>query len=115
EPIMSESEIRLKRAYEEPADNDGIRELVDRVWPRGVSEEKAALDEWLKSVAPSTTLRKWFGHDPHKWEEFRKQYRSELEDEEHADGLRRLHELYEQGGRLTLIYAAKDEQYNNAV
>lgn len=111
---MTTSSIRLKRAYDEPANSDGMRVLVDRVWPRGVSKEKAALDEWVKSVAPSTELRKWFGHDPNKWNEFRRRYLAELEDAEHADGVARLQELHE-AGRLTLIYAARDTAHNQAV
>lgn len=111
---MTVSNIRLKRAYDEPANSDGTRVLVDRVWPRGISKEKAALDEWLKSVAPSTELRKWFGHDPDKWDEFCRRYRAELEDDESAEGVARLRELHE-AGRLTLVFAAKDEAHNNAV
>lgn len=70
--------IRLKRAYDEPSKQDGLRILVERLWPRGVSKEKVAVDLWLKDLAPSTELRKWFGHDPKKWDEFRKRYWSEL-------------------------------------
>lgn len=111
---MSTADIRLKRAYEAVADDDGTRVLVDRIWPRGVSKDKAALDEWLKSVAPSTELRKWFGHDPEKWDEFCGRYREELQDDERAEGVERLRTLHE-AGRMTLVYAAKDETHNNAV
>lgn len=111
---MATADIRLKRAYEEAADDDGTRVLVDRIWPRGVSKDKAALDEWLKSVAPSAELRKWFGHDPQKWSTFCGRYRAELEDEARAEGVARLRELHA-NGRLTLVFAAKDEAHNNAV
>src|SRR5699024_1268007 len=111
---MSTADIRHKRAYEAAADDDGTRVLVDRIWPRGVSKDKAALDEWLKSVAPSTALRKWFGHDPAKWDEFRTRYRQELQADERAEGLRRLRALHE-AGPMTLVFAARDEEHNNAV
>lgn len=104
--------IRLKRAYEEPAKKDGLRILVERLWPRGVSKEKAAVDLWLKDLAPSTELRKWFGHDPEKWGEFRKRYRAELE--EKGDLLVLLkHRTTE--GPVTFVYAAHDENHNGAV
>ncbi|HLQ86212.1 MAG TPA: DUF488 domain-containing protein [Salinisphaeraceae bacterium] len=112
---MSGAEIRLKRAYDDAADNDGTRILVDRVWPRGVSKEKARLDDWLKDVAPSTELRKWFGHDPDKWDEFSKRYRAELEDDDHAEAMDNLRSVYQDVGRLTLVFAAKDEEHNQAV
>lgn len=111
---MSDSNVRLKRVYDSAADSDGARVLVDRVWPRGVSKDKAALDEWLKSVAPSSDLRKWFGHDPDKWDEFCRRYRQELADDEHAEGMERLRSLHD-AGRVTLVFAAKDETYNQAV
>lgn len=111
---MSKAAVRLKRAYDAAADDDGARVLVDRVWPRGVSKDKAALDEWVKSVAPSTGLRKWFGHDPEKWPEFCERYRAELEDDERAQGLARLRE-WQAAGPLTLVFSAKDETHNNAV
>jgi uncharacterized protein YeaO (DUF488 family) len=104
--------IQVKRAYEPPAPGDGYRVLVDRLWPRGVSKEKLALDEWRKEIAPSDALRKWFGHDPEKWAEFRKRYFAEL------DGQRdRVLELLQHAdpGPLTLVYGAKDEEHNNAV
>lgn len=104
--------IRLKRAYEEPSKDDGTRILVERLWPRGVSKEEAAINLWLKEVAPSAELRKWYGHDPDKWEEFRRRYRAELDDRrEMLDDLkRRLKE-----GPVTFIFAAKDEEHNSAV
>jgi uncharacterized protein YeaO (DUF488 family) len=103
--------ISLKRAYEPPAETDGMRVLVDRLWPRGVTKSKAKIDLWVKDVAPSTELRKWFGHDPEKWPEFQKRYRAELK------GNPALSELREQSrrGNITLVYAARDELHNDAV
>ncbi len=104
--------IRLKRAYDTPSNRDGLRMLVERLWPRGLSKEKAAMDLWLKDLAPSTELRKWFGHDPEKWNEFRKRYWSELE--EKGDLLTLLkHRTTE--GDVTFVYAASDEERNSAV
>lgn len=108
------SDIRLKRAFEDAADNDGQRILVDGMWPRGVKKEDAALDHWLKQIAPSSDLRKWFGHDPDKWQEFKKRYKQELESGEQKECLDTLRECYE-NGRVTLVFAARDKQYNNAV
>lgn len=104
--------IRIKRAYEAPAGEDGFRVLVDRLWPRGVSREDAAVDLWMKEVAPSDELRKWFGHDPERWDEFRQRYGRELE--ENADALAFLEEKAG-AGTLTLVYAARDTAHNNAV
>ena len=104
-------DIRLKRAYDDPADNDGHRVLVDAMWPRGVSKETAQLDDWMKDVAPSDELRKWFGHDPEKWDDFRKRYHGELDDNDAVKGL--IDRARE--GRVTLVYAAKDEDHNNAI
>lgn len=103
--------VHIKRVYEAPATADGKRVLVDRLWPRGVSKEKAKIDHWLKDVAPSTALRKWFGHDPAKWVEFQKRYRAELK------GSAALGELKQLASRspTTLVYAAADEEHNNAV
>ena len=104
--------IRLKRAYDEPSKQDGMRILVERLWPRGVSKEKAAFDLWLKDLAPSTELRKWYGHDPEKWDEFRKRYWSELG--EKGDLLMLLkHRTTE--GTVTFVFAASDEERNSAV
>ena len=105
-------DIRLKRAYTAATDADGTRVLVDRLWPRGVSKEKARLDLWLKAIAPSTELRKWFNHDPAKWEEFCQRYTQELED--NPEAVKRLLELAATG-RITLIYGARDEAHNEAV
>ena len=105
--------IKIKRVYEPAEKSDGYRVLVDRIWPRGESKEKADLDEWLKEIAPSTELRKWFGHDPDKMAEFTKKYRAELVDNsEQVDKLRKIvadHDV------VTLVYAAKDEKDNQAV
>lgn len=104
--------IRIKRVYDEPTPEDGKRILVDRLWPRGITKDKARIDEWLKEVAPSDGLRQWFGHDPARWDEFRERYRRELDAKaELLDGLRKL----VAGGTVTLLFAAKDEKHNNAV
>lgn len=105
-------EIHLKRAYEAPSKQDGQRILVDRVWPRGIKKENAALDLWLKAAAPSTALRKWFGHDPGKWAEFQRRYRAELD--RIPDELEPLREAV-QKGTVTLVYGAHDTVHNNAV
>lgn len=104
--------VRVKRIYEPPADDDGTRILVDRIWPRGISREQAMLDEWMKDIAPSTGLRKWFGHRSDRWEEFRRAYLQELE--QHAGRLAELQRLASRGD-VTLLFAAKDESRNNAV
>lgn len=103
--------IRLKRAYDPAAPGDGLRILVDRLWPRGLSKERAALDDWIKEVAPSTGLRKWFGHDPAKWADFQTRYRAELQDRPAFDHLRKL----AADRTVTLIFAAKDTEHNEAV
>jgi uncharacterized protein YeaO (DUF488 family) len=104
--------VRLKRAYELPAPDDGMRILIDRLWPRGIKKTDAAIDEWMKEIAPSTELRKWFGHDPERWHEFRRRYQSEVR--QHPDELDRLRALA-QHGRITLVFAAHDEAHNDAV
>lgn len=106
------SHLRLKRAYEPAAPEDGMRILVDRLWPRGVSKEKASLDEWEKEIAPSTELRQWFGHEPSRWTEFQRRYRDELQD--HADILDHIRELAKKQ-TVTLVYSAHDEEHNDAV
>ncbi len=104
--------IRLKRIYEPPSENDGTRILVERLWPRGVSKEKAAVDLWLKEVAPSPELRKWYGHEPSRWEEFRRRYRAEIEvNVEVLSELKR----WLKDGPVTFVYAAKDESHNSAI
>src|SRR5262249_24896170 len=104
--------IKLKRAYEKPSHDDGLRVLVERLWPRGLTKERAAVDLWLKEVAPSPELRKWFGHDPAKWEQFQKRYWKELEEKEEAVQL-----LKQKGtqGTVTLIYGARDGEHNSAL
>lgn len=108
---MSER-IRLKRIYDETSPDDGYRILVDRVWPRGMRKDKAAVDRWLRDVAPSSELRKWFGHDPERWPEFRRRYREEL-----AAGPPALYELIElcRDGTVTLLFGARDRERNQAV
>lgn len=103
---------RTKRIYDDPDPDDGTRVLVDRLWPRGVSKAEAQLDEWLKSVAPSDELREWYDHDNERWDQFRTRYRSELD--ETADPVERLLD-YAASGRVTLLYAARDRDHNNAV
>ncbi len=106
-------EIGIKRVYEPPAESDGRRILVDRLWPRGLSKEAARLDGWLKDVAPSPQLRLWFGHQEERFEEFRRLYRLELEND--ADKQAALRQLLAMGGSLTLLYGAKDTAHNQAV
>ncbi|MFL5341179.1 MAG: DUF488 domain-containing protein [Gemmataceae bacterium] len=104
--------IRLKRAYEPASKDDGLRILVERLWPRGVSKRRAKIDLWLKAVAPSAKLREWYGHDPDKWPQFRKRYRAELNG--HGD-LITLLKLVAQGRAVTFVYAASDEERNSAL
>lgn len=106
------ADVHLKRAYEPADDTDGCRVLVDRLWPRGVSKADAAIAEWLKELAPSTELRKWFGHDPDRWDEFRRRYAEEIRG--HTELLAHLRDLA-RGGPVTLVYAAHDEIHNDAV
>jgi uncharacterized protein YeaO (DUF488 family) len=104
--------IQLKRVYEEPSQKDGFRILVDRLWPRGLTKARAAVDLWLKDVAPSAELRKWFGHDPAKWKQFQVRYRKELR--ENKDAL----ELLKQKSKehtVTLLFGARDEEHNEAL
>ncbi len=104
--------IRLKRAYEKPEPADGTRILVDRLWPRGLTKKKAAIDLWLKELAPSTELRKWFGHDPRKWPGFRNRYRTQLK---HQTTPLQLIRRRAREGVVTLIYGARDQEHNEAV
>ena len=110
--MARQSQVQLKRAYDPPTPRDGTRILVDRLWPRGVKKAKARIDIWLKDVAPSTTLRQWFGHDPARWSEFRRRYRAELKRQPEA--LARLRALARQG-RVTLVFGARDARHNQAV
>jgi uncharacterized protein YeaO (DUF488 family) len=105
--------IRTKRIYEPPAEEDGYRILVDRLWPRGVSEEKVRIDVWLKEIAPSDTLRKWFSHDPTKWEEFKKKYEIELKGKQ--DLIKEIPKMEKEKGTVTLLFSARDEEHNQAV
>ncbi len=105
-------DVQLKRAYEEPSPADGYRVLVDRLWPRGVRRDRAHLDEWTRELAPSAELRRWFGHDPERYAEFRRRYREELA--AHEDKLGELRGRARQG-TLTLIYGARDTEHNDAV
>ena len=104
--------VIIKRAYEPAEASDGARVLVDRLWPRGVTKERAALTRWCKEVAPSTTLRKWFGHEPARWSEFRRRYKSELKRK--VASVSALRQLARQG-RMTLVFGARDETHNEAV
>ena len=104
--------IKLKRAYEQPSSADGLRILVERLWPRGVSKQKAKIDLWLKDLAPSTELRQWYGHDPARWPQFRKRYRAELKGQ--GDVLALLRYVTEEK-TVTFVYAASDEERNSAV
>jgi uncharacterized protein YeaO (DUF488 family) len=106
--------IRLKRVYEAAAADDGVRVLVDRLWPRGLSKEKARVDEWLKELGPSTALRKWFNHDPERWDEFRTRYRAELASPEQRQRLDHLRALARQQ-TVSLLYGARDSEHNEAV
>ncbi|HSR13011.1 MAG TPA: DUF488 domain-containing protein [Thermodesulfobacteriota bacterium] len=103
--------IKIKRAYEPPAPGDGTRILVDRLWPRGITKEKAKISEWLKELSPSTELRKWYAHDPAKWPEFKKRYRKELAGRE--DEIRRLRDAARKG-TVTLVFSSKELEINNA-
>lgn len=104
--------IQLKRAYEAASEDDGYRVLVDRLWPRGISKQDARIDLWLKEIAPSTELRRWFEHDPKKWDEFRERYHQELAS--HPDVVKHLADLVKKQ-HVTLVYGAKNEEFNQAV
>ena len=109
---ISAKNIKLKRAYEKPAAEDGTRILVDRLWPRGLTKDKAAIDHWFKEIAPSTKLRKWFAHDPDRWNDFRRRYIEELKGD--ALQLGEIRKLARHSP-ITLVYAAHDELHNDAV
>ena len=109
---ITAANVRLKRAYERPAREDGHRILVDRLWPRGLSKKAAAIDEWLKDIAPSTALRQWFGHDTTRWAEFQRRYRDEIR--LNPLQFRKLRALARQGP-ITLVFSAHDEAHNDAV
>lgn len=105
--------IKIKRIYEKHSPNDGFRILIDRLWPRGVSKDDAHVDIWFKEIAPTDHLRKWFSHDPKKWETFKKKYIKELK--ENKSSLDKIKDLKKEHKIITLIFSAKDEQHNNAV
>jgi uncharacterized protein YeaO (DUF488 family) len=111
--MTSKQEVRVRRVYDEPTDEDGTRVLVDRVWPRGLSKDKAHVDEWCKQVAPSTELRKWYAHDPGRFAEFTRRYRAELEDPERAEALTRLRKLA-RDRTLTLVTATRAIEISQA-
>ncbi|MEO5997557.1 MAG: DUF488 domain-containing protein [Chitinophagaceae bacterium] len=104
--------VKMKRVYEKPEKEDGMRILVDRLWPRGLTKEKAKVDVWMKEIAPSTELRKWFDHDPEKWESFQKRYQQEVKENHEQVSLLK---DYLKNGIVTLLYAAKDELHNEAI
>ncbi len=104
--------LKIKRMYDGASAQDGARILVDRLWPRGIKKEQAAIDDWLKELSPSDSLRKWFGHDPSRWVEFKRRYKKELETKQEIIEQLRKHA---QHGTVTLLYAAKDTDHNNAV
>ena len=109
---MPTKRIILKRVYETPSKNDGVRILVDRLWPRGLSKDRAKIDLWLREVAPSDELRRWFNHEPAKWEEFRRRYFAELDEKDRV-----VRSILDEasGSKVTVLFAAKDETHNNAV
>jgi uncharacterized protein YeaO (DUF488 family) len=109
--VRMSGKVRTKRVYEEASPRDGTRVLVDRIWPRGLRKESASVDLWLKEIAPSTELRKWYGHNPERWMEFKKRYETELAD--HTDELKQLIALARKGP-VTLLFAAHDGERSNA-
>lgn len=110
--ICSMSKIKTKRVYEDASEDDGFRILTERLWPRGVSKERAQLDQWMKGIAPSHELRKWFDHDPDKWDEFKEKYRRELFGSEFVE---EMIEIIKNQETVTFVYASKDEEYNSTV
>jgi len=104
--------VTIKRVYEEPSESDGTRILVDRLWPRGLTKEKAKVDVWLKDIAPSTELRKWFNHEPSKWPGFKKRYQEEISSNIEVLNILKKHLA---SGKATIVYGAKDEEHNDAV
>ena len=104
--------VQVKRVYEPPHAGDGVRILIDRVWPRGLSKARAGVDHWMKDLAPTTALRKWFGHDPEKWDEFRRRYHAELDTSAHTLAALR---VMTRECRVTLVYGARGTEYNNAL
>jgi len=111
--VATGSAVKIKRAYEDPADSDGRRILVERLWPRGLRKTTAAIDVWLKEIAPSTELRRWYAHDVARWPEFRRRYEDELRSNREA--VAELLTFCRSGAAVSLIYAAHDEEHNSAV
>jgi uncharacterized protein YeaO (DUF488 family) len=105
--------IQIKRVYDQAAKDDGFRILVDRLWPRGMSKEKARIDLWLKEIAPSNELRKWFSHDPEKWEEFKRKYETELRNK--SELLAKIRQAEKDNKTVTFVYSSKEKEHNNAV
>lgn len=105
--------VQVRRVYETPEQSDGARVLVDRIWPRGMAKEKAELDEWCKEIAPSTELRKWYGHEPERFDEFSRRYRTELKDSEHADAVAHLRDVAKERP-LTLLTATRHPEISEA-
>jgi uncharacterized protein YeaO (DUF488 family) len=105
--------IQIKRVYDSPAKDEGFRILVDRLWPRGMTKEKAKVDLWLKEIAPSDDLRQWFAHDPKKWQEFKSKYAAELKNKQEL--LAKIKQIEKEKGTVTLLYSAKETEHNNAV
>lgn len=106
--------VNIKRIYDQAEQHDGVRVLVDRVWPRGISKDKAQLDHWLKEIGPSKELRKWFGHDPEKYDAFKENYQEELQEGRQQEELQKLKALVNAYSSVTLLFAAKDEEHNQA-
>jgi uncharacterized protein YeaO (DUF488 family) len=106
-------QVRVRRVYDDPSPEDGTRVLVDRIWPRGLARARAGIDEWAKAVAPSTELRRWYGHDPARFQEFRRRYQAELAEPERQEALGHLRELA-RSGRLTLVTATRDVDHSQA-
>lgn len=111
--MSGKHQVQVRRVYDDPVNSDGTRILVDRIWPRGLSKDKAQLDDWLKDLAPSSDLRKWYSHDPDKFEEFSQRYREELGDDDHAEALKQLRD-YAKKGKLTLLTASKRDDISDA-
>ena len=111
--MSSKPEVRTRRVYDDPSPEDGRRVLVDRLWPRGLAKARAGIDEWAKEVAPSTELRRWYGHDPARFEEFRRRYQAELADPQRQAAVRHLRELA-RSGPLTLVTATRDIDHSQA-
>lgn len=108
--------VQIKRIYEDANQEDGVRVLVDRVWPRGMSKEKANLDYWMKEIGPSSDLRKWFGHDPEKFTAFKEKYKDQLSNGQQQDELSKLKNVTKENNKnVTLLYSAKDKKHNQAV